>query len=149
MGSGKSTIAKELSLINKKTHFDTDKIIESKISVPEIFRIYGEKHFRKLEYQITCDLIKNNTDCIISTGGGAFIQKNTRSLLLQQTYTIWLKNNFKTILRRIKNSNRPLASSLDKEFFEHRNKIYEQAKMHIDCDELTSKEIALKIFTSM
>ena len=91
MASGKSTIgrllAKKLNLI----FFDTDFIIEkkAKMKIVEIFQKKGEPYFRNLEKKIILNLLNKN-NCVISLGGGAFINEAVRKVAQKDNTTIWV-----------------------------------------------------------
>ncbi len=143
MGCGKSTIGKEVATITNKHFFDIDNIISKISPIKDIFTHHGERYFRELEYQIIAQILSNTDDCIISPGGGAFIEKKTRTLLLQKTTTVWIQATLPTILSRItQDITRPLSSHVNKELFDFRNTIYKQAIIHISCDHLNPTEIA-------
>lgn len=155
MYAGKTTVVKKLSAISSLVCFDIDQIITKKIMpITDIFTHYGEIRFRELEYQAISNIIINHDKCVIAVGGGAFANDKTRSLLLAKTHTIWLKVNFPTVLSRISKEaeTRPLASKLNTKFFKERNKAYQQANYHIECDSLIPDEITtivMKIITSL
>ena len=150
MGCGKSTIGKELAIVLNKKHFDTDQTIEKILPIKKIFEGKGEKYFRALEYETIDNLLNTQEDCIISIGGGAFIEGPIRQLLLQKTITVWLKVHLHTILSRVKKDNgRPLMHLLNKKFFDCRNNIYKEALIHIECDNLTPSAIVQKLTTQI
>ena len=76
MGSGKSTIGRFLAQKLNLRFFDIDFLIENKtdMKIDEIFEKKGEDAFRNLEKEITLKFL-NKTNCIISLGGGAFINE--------------------------------------------------------------------------
>ena len=76
MGSGKSTIGRLLAQKLNLRFFDIDFLIENKtnMKIAEIFKKKGEDEFRNLEKEITLKFL-NKTNCIISLGGGGFINK--------------------------------------------------------------------------
>ena len=151
MASGKSTIG---GLLAKKLNFrffDTDFIIEkkTKMKIVEIFRKKGEPYFRNLEKKITLNLLNKN-NCVISLGGGAFINEAVRKVAQKDNATIWLNWNLKTLINRIKKNNkRPVASNLSnnelKDLLINRSKIYSKANYKIDCENMQKKEIVNKI----
>tara|TARA_B100000686_G_scaffold350123_1_gene445197 strand:+ start:840 stop:1376 length:537 start_codon:yes stop_codon:yes gene_type:complete len=116
MGSGKTSIGKNLS---KKIHYrfiDTDQEIEneSKMTISEFFAKNGEKYFRSLEERITKKILKNNSRSVIALGGGSFENNKTRSLVLKDNFSIWLKCNLETLYYRCSNLNtRPLLKDKD------------------------------------
>ena len=73
MGSGKTTIARNLSKIINKNYIDTDSIIELKenMTINEIFSKLGESHFRKIESEVLQSIAKNS---IIACGGGIILK---------------------------------------------------------------------------
>ena len=83
MGSGKSTIGRELSKRLNLKFVDIDKLIEKREKMPirKIFSTKGEKYFRKLE-QSTCLEILKKSSTIIALGGGSFINPTIRKAIL-------------------------------------------------------------------
>ena len=81
MASGKSTIGRLLAKKLNLKFFDTDFIIEkkAKMKIIEIFQKKGEPYFRNLEKKITLSLLNKN-NCVISLGGGAFINEAVRKV---------------------------------------------------------------------
>ena len=118
MGCGKSSIGKVVSKKLLLNFFDLDNEIENlfRLSVNKIFNSFGEQAFRQKEYEILKNLILKK-DVLISTGGGAFCQKKTSSLIRKKCLSVWLDVDNQIIFKRVKNnSKRPLLSGLnDKE----------------------------------
>ena len=113
MGSGKTTIGKILGEKLNIESFDIDSIIEAQTnkSVSEIFSSYGEIYFRELEKNTIKEIFKPDNK-IISLGGGAFENNETRNLLLNNSTIIYLKTSPITIYERIKNdTQRPLLKN--------------------------------------
>ena len=151
MASGKSTIGRLLAKKLNLKFFDTDFIIEkkTKMKIVEIFQKKGEPYFRNLEKKITLNLLNKN-NCVISLGGGAFINEVVRKVSQKDNATIWLNWNLKTLIDRIKKNNkRPVASNLSnnelKDLLIYRSKIYSKANYKIDCENMQKKEIVNKI----
>ena len=151
MASGKSTIGRLLAKKLNLKFFDTDFIIEkkTKMKIVEIFQKKGEPYFRNLEKKITLNLLNKN-NCVISLGGGAFINETIRKTVEQKGYSIWLNQNPKTLIDRIKKNNkRPIASNLNdnelKDLLINRSKIYSKANYKIDCENMQKTEITNKI----
>ncbi len=147
MGSGKSSIG---LLISKKFNLkfiDVDSIIENetKTTITNIFKDKGENYFRNLEEKITIKILQTN-NCVISLGGGAFLNNKIRKEILTNHLSFWLNWDIKTLLLRIrKNKKRPLAiNTTDNELItliKNRSKIYSKAKFKINCNNLTKTEI--------
>ena len=148
MASGKSTIGRLLAKKLNLKFFDTDSIIEkkTKMKIFEIFEKKGEAVFRNLEKKITLNLINKN-NCVISFGGGAFINEIIRKATQKKNTTIWLNWDLETLIDRIKKNNnkRPVASNLSnnelKDLLINRSKIYSKAKYKINCENMGKAEI--------
>lgn len=110
MGSGKSTIGKELSEILSIPFIDMDEQIEKNegLSISEIFAFKGEKYFRDLEHDFLVNL-DPDSNVIIATGGGAPCFNDNMTLLSEKGVVVWLMVSVKNIVNRIKGNNkRPL-----------------------------------------
>ena len=93
-------------------------------------------------------LQKNN--CVISLGGGTFLNQNIKSEILENHISFWLNLDTKTLLNRIKNSaKRPIAFKSSKkeliELINKRSNTYSKALYKINCENLTKSEIVKKI----
>lgn len=152
MGSGKTTVAEAFAAENKLKIIDIDSIIEEKENkkISEIFETKGEDYFRKVEQ----DAIFSNfqpEDAIISLGGGAFEDTETRTFLLKNSKVIYLKTSPETILERIKNDNsRPLLCGKMniesiKQILEKRESNYLSAHKTVLTDNKTPQQIVLEI----
>ena len=109
MGTGKSSIAKEIERKYNKEYIELDELIEQRaaISISEIFNVYGEEYFRDLETKTLESLECQNS--VISCGGGIVLRDKNVSLLNKMGKAIWLKAEPDTIYERIKNAgDRPL-----------------------------------------
>ena len=151
MGSGKSSIGKILSKKLKYEFIDTDNKIEEieKKTISEIFKLNGEKYFRKIEEIISLKFLKLNNK-IIALGGGGYINSNIRKYVQKKCISVWLDWKNETLINRIKNSKkRPLAIKLDnlklKSLIIKRSVMYNLSDYRINCDKLNKKEIVEKI----
>ncbi len=152
MGSGKSTIGYLLAKKLKFFFIDIDKNIEKneETTISNIFKEKGEKYFRDIEEKITLDVLKKKSNCVISLGGGAFINKNIQELVLKKNISFWLKWKNSTIIKRLKNVNkRPLLKEMNhKQIINlntERSKLYSKANYILECDNLNKNEIIKKI----
>lgn len=138
MGAGKSTIGRRLSVRLGLPFVDADAEIEtaSGLSIAEIFERYGEAHFRDGERRVIARLIEGPPK-VIATGGGAFIQDETRALILARAVAVWLDADLPTLIDRVaRRSHRPLLKGRDPgqvlaELAAKRNPIYAEAQIHI------------------
>jgi len=151
MGSGKSTIGRILAKKLNLEFFDIDQIIENKtkMQIPKIFEEQGEISFRKIEEKITLKFL-NKINCIISLGGGAYVNPIIRKKTYEKSITIWLDWNPKTLINRIrKNNKRPIALSINddelKKLIIDRSKIYSKSKYRINCENNNKNNIIKKI----
>tara|TARA_B100000767_G_C19448240_1_gene402891 strand:- start:59 stop:574 length:516 start_codon:yes stop_codon:yes gene_type:complete len=152
MGVGKTTIGKALSEKLKIKLVDVDKIIEYQESttINRIFEKKGEAYFRKLEKITTLKQLENS-NCIIALGGGAFIDKDIRDLILRKSMSFWLDVDLKLLLRRFVNSKkRPLLNNVDLEkklndIYNKRKDVYNTANYKINCNSLTKFAVVRKI----
>ena len=152
MGSGKSTIGYLLAKKLKFLFIDIDKNIEKneETTISNIFKEKGEKYFRDIEEKITLDVLKKKSNCVISLGGGAFINKNIQELVLKKNISFWLKWKNSTIIKRLKNVNkRPLLKEMNHKQIVNlnteRSKLYSKANYILECDNLNKNEIIKKI----
>ena len=151
MGSGKSTIGKEISKKSSLKFKDTDQLIESheKMKIREIFDQKGEDFFRSLEEKIVLKNLKISGQ-VVALGGGSFINKKIRSEVLKNSVSFWLNWKNDVILKRIKSSKkRPKLDFLNDQdilkLINLRAKIYFKADCKINCDNLNKFQIAKKI----
>ena len=133
MGSGKTTVGKQLAKRTRMDFVDSDHIIEDRcgVSISTIFDIEGEDGFRKRETKILSELCER-TGIVLATGGGAITVEESRILLRKSGFVIYLKTAIETQLARTKkNNNRPLLENVDAErrlteLMEERGVLYEQ-----------------------
>lgn len=148
-GSGKSHICNALSeALDNYTAIDTDNLIEkiSGMSINEIFQKYSEDYFRKLEYD-TIKQITNGSRKIVSIGGGAFENPDTRITLLNFGTVFYLKSNLDVLYYRIsKEQTRPLLQCENprqalENLLKKREENYQKAHYTIDTDIMAEDEI--------
>ncbi len=134
MGTGKSTIAKHLSKKYGMEIVEMDREIEERegMRIPEIFEQKGETYFRECETNLLKE-IQNNSNKIISCGGGAALREENVKEMKRNGKVVLLTASPECILERTKKSqNRPLLKknhSLEaiRNMMEERREKYEQA----------------------
>lgn len=119
MGSGKSTIGKELARMGQRTFLDTDEYIEEKEGkkISEIFAQNGEDYFRTLETRLLQKLGLQNTPCeyVIATGGGLPINQANQEILKSLGVIVYLKAASDIIYERLeRDKKRPLLQQGNK-----------------------------------
>ncbi len=151
MGSGKTSIGQIVSNKLNINFIDIDDEIEKElgINIKEIFKSKGEKFFRDIEEKITLKKLKIDNQ-VVSIGGGAFLNKKIKEVILKNHLSFWLNWNPKTLINRINNSKkRPLAfrSSRNEliELIKKRSIIYSKALYKIECENCTKNEIVKKV----
>jgi shikimate kinase len=116
-GSGKSSIGRRLGQRLGLDFADADIEIEraANMTIPELFQNHGEQEFRLGEQRVIARLLEHGHQ-IIATGGGAFINPDTRTRIRERGISVWLKADLDTLLKRVKRkSNRPLLQTADPE----------------------------------
>ena len=115
MGAGKSTIGRRLAARLRMPFLDADTEIEAAagMSIPEIFEIHGEPHFRDGEARVIARLLESGP-AVLATGGGSFMREETRRLIGHKAVSIWLKADADIIMRRVRRrADRPLLHTAD------------------------------------
>jgi shikimate kinase len=113
MGSGKSTIGRQLAQTLNKAFHDSDKEIEERTgaSISLIFEIEGEPGFRKREQTVINELSQLR-DIVLATGGGAVTTPNNRSYLKQRGFVVYLRAPAERLFARThRDRNRPLLQT--------------------------------------
>jgi shikimate kinase len=116
MGVGKSTVGRKLaSLLGLPFRDADDEIAEAaQMSIPEIFEQFGEDYFRDGERRVIARLLDGGP-AVVATGGGAFVQKDTRELILERGIAVWLDADVETLLERVgRKDTRPLLRGGDR-----------------------------------
>jgi len=161
MGSGKTLVSKELSVLNNFKIFDLDTEIskQNNRSITEIFKEKGEIFFRKTEKEVLEKILSSEKNIILSLGGGTPCYYNNIDSINEKTISVFLKTNVKTLAQRLSSekdkrpliqniSNEDLPEFIAKHLFE-RNPFYNQAKITINTDNLSAREIAEEILTQI
>jgi shikimate kinase len=153
MGSGKTTVARELSRLISMPWLDTDVEIEKAAQMPvsEIFANHGEAYFRRLEHEI-CQKISVLHHTIIATGGGMVLDIRNISALRQSSIFFYLQASPAKIYENIGADNtRPLLNTGDRpgvieNLLAQRHPLYQQTADYTICTEAFGTiDITLKI----
>ncbi len=158
MGSGKTTIGKNLAVKLKRRFFDSDHEVEkaSGLSILEVFQKYGENYFRNGEKKIITRLLSMEEKHILSIGGGAFMNEELREFINKNNISVWLDADYEVLYSRLKNNwkNRPLLNGHNlrnriKELIDERKKIYSLSHLHIKVGRLRANEITEEIILKL
>jgi shikimate kinase len=138
MGAGKSTVGRRLAARLGMEFVDADEEIEraAGMSIAEIFEKFGEAAFRDGERRVIARII-HGPPCVLATGGGAFVNDETRALILAEALAIWLDADVDTLAARVaRRSTRPLLIGKDPravltELAAARNPLYAEAQLRV------------------
>ena len=153
MSSGKTSVARILSIKKNIIHMDTDLLIENKfnLKIGEIFDKYGESFFREQESIVLKKIDNSNLNMIISTGGGTPIHSSNMQKLNKIGKTIYLESSFEFLYKNLKRDkeSRPLYKMHNKKelskIYRERIKIYSNAHLKIDCKKKSIIDISEEI----
>ena len=153
MGVGKSTIGKNLAEKLSYSFVDIDHLIETKegSSIKTIFKNKGESYFRKIEQDITLEMLKKK-GLVIALGGGAFLNKSIRRLIKQSSISFWIDVKTDILIKRLeKTEKRPLLlkgnlNETVNKIYLARKKTYSESNFRIKCNFETKENIIEKIF---
>ena len=142
MGAGKSTVGKRLADRLHRKFYDSDNEIEKAagLAISDIFTLHGEAEFRRGERRVLERLLSEQPH-ILATGGGAYLDPETRALLRDRAVTIWLNADLETLWRRVSRRNhRPLLKADNpkgvlSQLLSERAPIYEQADLVVRSEE--------------
>ncbi len=156
MGVGKTTIGRRLAARLGLPFVDADAEIEtaSGMTVAEIFERYGEAYFRDGERRVIARLI-DGAPKIIATGGGAFVQDETRALILSRTIAVWLDADVATLVERVhRRDHRPLLCGKDPaavltELARVRNPLYAEAPIRVSSRQAPHEVTVAAIVTAL
>jgi shikimate kinase len=141
MGAGKTTVGRRLAQALKLKFVDADAEIEraAGMKVSEIFAKHGEADFRRGERSVIARLLAEPPH-VLATGGGAFIDPETRALMREKAISIWLKAPLEVLMRRVeRRDDRPLLKAENpravmQELMDKRYPIYAEADIVVASD---------------
>jgi len=156
MGAGKTAIGRKVAAALELPFVDSDHEIElvSRMTVPELFARYGEAEFRALESRVILRLLAEGPH-VLATGGGAFMNAETRMAIRQHGVSIWLRADLDTLMGRVaKKQNRPLLQTADprgtmKRLMDERYPVYAQADVCVDTRDDRRETIAAEVIAAL
>ena len=156
MGCGKSSVGRRLAAALDVAFVDADEEIETaaRMTIPEIFSLHGEDYFRNGERRVIGRLLAGGPQ-VLATGGGAFMNAETRANIRQSGYSIWLKAELPVLMRRVlKRENRPLLKSADPEavmrgLMEVRYPIYAEADLTVASRDVPHEVMVAEILAEL
>ncbi|MEL6477764.1 MAG: shikimate kinase [Pseudomonadota bacterium] len=139
MGAGKTSVGQRLAALLEVPFHDSDHeiIAAAQMEIPEIFEQFGEGEFRRLERRVISRLLTEETG-VLATGGGAFMQEETRAAIAGQAISVWLKADLEVLVARTAGrSHRPLLNTGDprqvlSDLIDRRYPLYALADLHVE-----------------
>jgi shikimate kinase len=149
MGAGKTTVGRRVAARLGRHFIDSDEEVEKAagMSIEEIFASHGEADFRAGEARVIARLLKDH-DLVLGTGGGAFINAETRVLTKTLGVSVWLKADFELLLQRVqRRSNRPLLKTANpretlQALIDKRYPIYAEADVTVTSRDVPQDQVA-------
>jgi shikimate kinase len=156
MGCGKSAIGRRLASKLGLPFVDADEEIEKAAgkSIEDIFVDHGEPYFREGERKVLARLLRSGPQ-VLATGGGAFMNPETRASIAASGVSVWLKAELPLLVRRVgKRGNRPLLKSGDPEsvlqdLITTRYPVYALADITVESRDVPHEVIVAEIATSL
>lgn len=156
MGAGKSAIGRRLAHRLGLPFIDADAEIEAAAActIEEFFERYGEAQFRAGERRVIKRLV-DGPPIVLATGGGAFMDPQTRAVLRQRAITIWLRADLPVLIERVgRRTNRPLLKQDDPEavlrrLMDVRYPVYAEADITVDSLDAPAERTTEAVFEAL
>lgn len=156
MGCGKSAVGRRLATKLGLPFVDADEEIEKAAgqSISDIFAEHGEAHFRDREAKVIARLLGNGPQ-VLATGGGAFMNTETRAAIASRGISIWLRAELPVLMRRVlKRNTRPLLRTEDPEavmrrLMQERYPVYAAADVTVESRDVPHEVIVSEIVEAL
>jgi shikimate kinase len=157
MGAGKSSIGRRIAARLGIPFVDADEEIEvahAGMKIHEIFAEHGEPYFRAGEARVIARLLKGGPQ-VLATGGGAFMNPQTRAAIGASGISIWLKADFEVLMKRIRRRHdRPLLRTEDpaatlRRLMQERYPTYAQADVTVQSRDVLHDKIVDEIVSAL
>ena len=157
MGAGKTSVGLRLAHLLGAGFIDSDDEIEkaANLTVSEIFARYGEPHFRAGERRVLARILAG-PPAVVATGGGAFMDDETRALVLKGAVSVWLRATLDVLVHRTAGrGRRPLLNRGNPRevlagLMEKRYPVYAQADLTVDSmADQSHDQMAARIFEAL
>ena len=156
MGAGKTTVGRRLAAKLGRRFIDSDEEVEKAagMTIEEIFAAHGEADFRAGEVRVIARLLKDES-IVLGTGGGAFINPETRALVKATALSVWIKADFELLFQRVsRRSNRPLLKTANpretlQKLIEARYPIYAEADITVVSRDVPQDQVATEVIDAV
>jgi shikimate kinase len=156
MGAGKTTVGRRLANRLGRRFIDSDEEVEKAagMSIEDIFKLRGEDDFRAGEVKVIARLLKEG-EIVLGTGGGAFINPETRTLVKSAAVSVWIKADFEVLFQRVsRRTNRPLLKTGNpretlRALMDHRYPIYAEADLTVVSRDVPQDQVANEVIEAI
>ena len=156
MGAGKTTVGRRLATRLSRHFVDSDEEIEKAagMTIEDIFAAHGEADFRAGEVRVIARLLKDR-DLVLGTGGGAFMNAETRALVKSSAVSVWIKAEFELLFQRVqRRSNRPLLKTANprqtlQELIDRRYPVYAEADVTVVSEDVPQDQVASAVIDAL
>jgi shikimate kinase len=156
MGAGKTTVGRRLANRLGRRFIDSDEEVEKAagMSIEDIFKLHGESDFRAGEVKVIARLLKESA-IVLGTGGGAFINPDTRALVKASAVSVWIKADFDLLFARVsRRSNRPLLKTQNprdtlRSLMEARYPVYAEADVTVISRDVPQDQVANEVIEAL
>ncbi|EWY42733.1 shikimate kinase [Skermanella stibiiresistens SB22] len=157
MGAGKTSIGRRLAARLNLPFRDADNEIETAAgrTIEEIFERFGEAEFRAGERRVIGRLLQDNPPHILATGGGAYMDPETRALIRDHGISLWLRAELDVLLARTsRRNNRPLLKQgnpreILSRLIDLRHPVYAEADITVDSIDAPPEETVERVLRAL
>ncbi|MBI4923697.1 MAG: shikimate kinase [Devosia nanyangense] len=156
MGAGKTTVGRRLATRLGRHFVDSDEEVEraAGMSIEDMFATHGEADFRAGEARVVARLLKE-ADLVLGTGGGAFVNPETRALVKASAVSVWIKADFELLFARVqRRANRPLLKTANpretlQALIDKRYPVYAEADVTVLSKDVPQDQVATEIIEAL
>lgn len=156
MGAGKTTVGRRLAAKLGRHFVDSDEEVEKAagMTIEEIFAAHGEADFRAGEVKVIARLLKD-ANIVLGTGGGAFMNAETRALVKASAVSVWIKADFELLFQRVsRRSNRPLLKTANpretlQRLIDTRYPVYAEADITVVSRDVPQDQVAAEVIDAV